>query len=196
MAKSNEEIFSFRIVDADHYVTKPNKFMDISYSSLYKEELNQVPILRIFGVTKFGQKCCIHIHQVYPYIYIKYAGSLDPEKVHDYMIKLFHAINQVLNMTNSNSKTKINLHHVYNIELIQGIPFYGFYHNYEHFLKISLLNPDFKKKLITALEKGLIFGKVFQPYEGHIPFKLQAFIDNYLSGFDFIHLKNIHFRNQ
>jgi len=64
MTESKEEIFSFRIIDADHYVTKPNKFMDASYSSLYKEELNQVPILRIFGVTKFGQKCCIHIHQV------------------------------------------------------------------------------------------------------------------------------------
>jgi len=194
MAKSNENFFSFRIIDSDFYVTKPNKFMDISYSTLYKEEVEQVPILRIFGVTKYGQKCCIHIHQVYPYFYIKYAGSLDPDKVHEYMVKLFQNINQVLNMTTKpNSQIKMG-HYVYNIELIKGIPFYGFSPNYEHFLKISLLNPNVKKKLITAFEKGLIFGKVFQPYEAHIPYKLQVFIDYYLSGFDFIHLKNIRFR--
>jgi len=64
MAKSVKNFFSFRIIDSDFYVTKPNKFMDISYSTLYKEEVKQVPILRIFGVTKYGQKCCIHIHQV------------------------------------------------------------------------------------------------------------------------------------
>ena len=59
---------------------------------------------------------------------------------------------------------------------------------------LNTLNPNIKKKLITAFEKGLIFGKVFQPYEAHIPYKLQVFIDYYLSGFDFIYLKNIRFR--
>ncbi|KAL6590248.1 putative dna polymerase zeta catalytic subunit protein [Neocallimastix sp. 'constans'] len=188
---TTDPIFSFRIIDADFYVTKPNKFMDIYYSTLYNAEIELVPILRIFGVTKFGQKCCLHIHQVYPYLYIKYSGSLDPDKVNEYMRKLFNSINQVLNM--SGSKVR-NTHHIYNIELVKGIPFYGFSPNYEHFLKISLLNPNIKKKLVTAFEKGLILGKVFQPYESHIPFKLQVFIDYYLSGFDYIHLKMVHFR--
>ena len=39
--------------------------------------------------------------------------------------------------TKSNSQIKMG-HYVYNIELIKGIPFYGFSPNYEHFLKISL----------------------------------------------------------
>jgi len=57
--------------------------------------------------------------------------------VQEYMLKLFQNINQVLNMTKDNSQMKIG-HFVYNIELIKGIPFYGFSPNYEHFLKISL----------------------------------------------------------
>ncbi|ORX83806.1 hypothetical protein BCR32DRAFT_243115 [Anaeromyces robustus] len=84
-------------------------------------------------------------NKVYPYLYIKYTGSLDPDKgiimninvskFTEYMNKLFHSINNVLRMTDSQFK---NNHYIYNIELIKGIPFYGFSPNYEHFLKISL----------------------------------------------------------
>lgn len=30
-----------------------------------------VPIIRIFGIALSGQKCCLHIHNVFPYFYIK-----------------------------------------------------------------------------------------------------------------------------
>ena len=30
----------------------------------------QVPVLRVYGATQNGQKACIHIHRVYPYLCI------------------------------------------------------------------------------------------------------------------------------
>lgn len=41
--------------------------------------LPAVPILRIYGNSSTGQKTCLHIHQVYPYCYIDYTGSLSPK---------------------------------------------------------------------------------------------------------------------
>ena len=38
-----------------------------------------VPVLRIFGPSSTGDKACLHVHQVYPYFYVNYLGSLTPE---------------------------------------------------------------------------------------------------------------------
>lgn len=34
-----------------------------------------VPIIRIFGSTASGQKCCLHVHNVYPHFYIKLSDD-------------------------------------------------------------------------------------------------------------------------
>jgi DNA polymerase zeta len=39
----------------------------------------RVPVLRIFGDSSLGQKACVHIHQVWPYFYVEYPGSLNPD---------------------------------------------------------------------------------------------------------------------
>lgn len=41
--------------------------------------LSKVPVIRVFGTSSFGSRCCLHIHQVYPYFYIDYLGSLNPD---------------------------------------------------------------------------------------------------------------------
>lgn len=37
-----------------------------------------VPVIRIFGDSASGYKTCVHVHQVWPYFYVEYTGSLDP----------------------------------------------------------------------------------------------------------------------
>lgn len=45
---------------------------------LDNSNLPRVPVLRIFGSSSTGQTACVHIHQVYPYLYIEYFGVLSP----------------------------------------------------------------------------------------------------------------------
>ncbi|KAI8378837.1 hypothetical protein EDC96DRAFT_493369 [Choanephora cucurbitarum] len=54
---------SIRIAHLDHYMAKPGP-LDRSYSPFCKKRLNKVPIVRIFGSTRAGQKVCLHVHQV------------------------------------------------------------------------------------------------------------------------------------
>lgn len=83
--------FSLRIVDADYYLEKPIPNIDICFSECRNRDIIKVPVIRIFGSTPQGQKCCLHVHRVFPYFYIlipddeifpldfgkKFASSLD-----------------------------------------------------------------------------------------------------------------------
>ncbi len=40
--------------------------------------LLKVPVLRIYGASSMGKKCCLHIHQVYPYFFVEYTGKISP----------------------------------------------------------------------------------------------------------------------
>ncbi|VAH26716.1 unnamed protein product [Triticum turgidum subsp. durum] len=44
--------------------------LDISYSPFHCEEVEEVPVIRIYGSTPAGQKTCLHIHQSLPYLYV------------------------------------------------------------------------------------------------------------------------------
>lgn len=56
-------VISVRIVNLDHYMADPGP-LDRSYTPFSDKRLVKVPVLRIFGSTKLGQKVCLHIHQV------------------------------------------------------------------------------------------------------------------------------------
>lgn len=45
---------------------------------LDNSSLPKVPVLRIYGVSSVGKKCCLHIHQVYPYFFVEYTGKMNP----------------------------------------------------------------------------------------------------------------------
>ena len=42
-----------------------------SYFTIFK-----VPILRVYGATQVGQKACIHIHGVFPYLMFPYKDVI------------------------------------------------------------------------------------------------------------------------
>jgi hypothetical protein len=54
---------SIRIIHLDHYLAKPGP-LDRAFSPFSDRKLSKVPVLRIFGSTKAGQKVCLLIHQV------------------------------------------------------------------------------------------------------------------------------------
>lgn len=53
---------------------------------LDQTSLPRVPVIRIFGESTEGVNACVHVHQVYPYFYTDYHGSMDP----DYSAPLFY----------------------------------------------------------------------------------------------------------
>lgn len=76
------DVFRVRLNCIDHYQATPTKYdpslrNDVRSSQLPKEP--EVPVIRVFGSTETGQKVCAHIHGAFPYLFIEYQGSLNPD---------------------------------------------------------------------------------------------------------------------
>lgn len=67
-------------------------------------------------------------------------------------------------------------------------PFYGYHQQDHQFLKIYLYNPTFVKRCANLLQNGAILGRIYQPYESHVPFILQFLIDFNLYGMSFLYV--------
>jgi DNA polymerase zeta len=51
-----------RVVSVDHYMAKPVPGLDDLYSELRSEQISRVPVIRIFGVSEFGESCAPRFH--------------------------------------------------------------------------------------------------------------------------------------
>nr|CAD7400920.1 unnamed protein product [Timema cristinae] len=182
-------MFSVRLVTADFYMSTPIRTLDVGYSDFRGAEVKQIPVIRVFGSTLTGRKVCLHIHGVFPYIYIPYDGAEPYERL---VYQVASALDKALNISQGSATS--NTQHVYKIILVSGIPFYG-YHAREHqFLKIYLYNPLMVKKTAELLQNGAILNKVFQPQEAHLTFILQFMIDYNLFGMSPVNLSAVKFR--
>lgn len=83
---------------------------------------------------------------------------------------------------------------VYDVEVVERIPLYGFHPHALPFLKITLFDPKHVRLLSSVLQSGAIQSTEMQPYEAHISNILQFFIDNDVSGMGYIHLSDVRFR--
>ena len=80
-ASRETAVLSVRIITMDYYMSIPLDGLDNSYSTYRGSEIKKVPIIRCFGSTNTGQKICLHVHQILPYFYIPYDGSLPQEQM-------------------------------------------------------------------------------------------------------------------
>ncbi|XP_018800849.1 PREDICTED: DNA polymerase zeta catalytic subunit isoform X1 [Bactrocera latifrons] len=187
MSKSREDagVFSVRLVIADFYMEKPIFGFDPCYSEFRGKEIKRVPIIRIFGSSADGRKTCMHVHGVFPYFYIPYEA------------KEFESLNKAIYQITSNVDKAINVSlgqacssaiHVFKVQLVKGIPFYGYHRGEHQLLKIYMFNPRFVRRAANLLQSGAVMNKNFHPFESHVPYILQFMIDYNLYGMSFVHI--------
>ncbi|XP_006879098.1 PREDICTED: DNA polymerase zeta catalytic subunit-like [Elephantulus edwardii] len=183
-------MFSVRIVTADYYMASPLQGLDICQSPLTQAPVKKVPVVRIFGATPAGQKTCLHLHGIFPYLYVPYDGyGQQPES---YLTQMAFSIDRALNVALGNPSSTAQ--HVFKVSLVSGMPFYGYHEKERHFMKIYLYNPAMVKRICELLQSGAIMNKFYQPHEAHIPYLLQLFIDYNLYGMNLINLAAVKFR--
>ncbi|KAF9509344.1 hypothetical protein BS47DRAFT_1349354 [Hydnum rufescens UP504] len=169
-----------RITNIDTTVVRgPNPELD-------ETSLPCVPVIRVFGQLDLGNNSCngcVHIHQVYPYVYIEYNGSKHPQVVQEYIRKLRDAINIALALSQRRaSKSKTEWRYVRHILFVKGVPFYGFHASYRPYLKILLCDPSLVQTMATMLRAGSILGTPFRVHEVHLGYILQFLCDFGLYG--------------
>nr|XP_045011163.1 DNA polymerase zeta catalytic subunit isoform X2 [Jaculus jaculus] len=183
-------MFSVRIVTADYYMASPLQGLDICQSPLSQLPVKKVPVVRVFGATPAGQKTCLHLHGIFPYLYVPYDGyGQQPES---YLSQMAFSIDRALNVALGNPSSTAQ--HVFKVSLVSGMPFYGYHEKERHFMKIYLYNPAMVKRICELLQSGAIMNKFYQPHEAHIPYLLQLFIDYNLYGMNLINLAAVKFR--
>ncbi|KAJ8385944.1 hypothetical protein AAFF_G00179060 [Aldrovandia affinis] len=177
-------MFAVRIVTADYYMTSPIKDLDVCYSEFRESDVKRVPVVRIFGATPAGQKTCLHLHGIFPYIYVPYDGyGQQPER---YLRQVAFSIDRALNASMGNPSSSAQ--HVFKVALVSGMPFYGYHAKEKAFMKIYLYNPQMVKRVCELLQGGAVMNKSYQPHEAHIPYLLQLFIDYNLYGMNLVNL--------
>uniref|UniRef100_A0A8C5JPK4 DNA polymerase zeta catalytic subunit n=1 Tax=Junco hyemalis TaxID=40217 RepID=A0A8C5JPK4_JUNHY len=183
-------MFSVRIVTADYYMGSPLPGLDPCQSRFREAPAKRVPVVRVFGATPAGQKTCLHLHGVFPYLYVPYDGfGQHPEC---YLRQVAFSIDRALNVALGNPSSTVQ--HVFKVSLVSGMPFYGYHEKERQFMKIYLYNPAMVKRVCELLQGGAIMNKSYQPHEAHIPYLLQLFIDYNLYGMNLINLAAVKFR--
>nr|XP_015209617.1 PREDICTED: LOW QUALITY PROTEIN: DNA polymerase zeta catalytic subunit [Lepisosteus oculatus] len=183
-------MFAVRIVTADYYMASPLKDLDVCRSEFRESEVKRVPVVRIFGATPAGQKTCLHLHGIFPYVYVPYDGyGQQPER---YLRQVAFSIDRAINVSMGNPSSSAQ--HVFKVALVSGMPFYGYHAKERQFMKIYLYNPLMVKKVCELLQGGAVMNKTYQPHEAHIPYLLQLFIDYNLYGMNLINLGAVKFR--
>ncbi|KAF8526430.1 hypothetical protein JB92DRAFT_1113358 [Gautieria morchelliformis] len=61
-----------RLDNIDYALARPGPLDDST--------LPKVPVIRIYGILSGGQHACLHVHQVYPYFFVDYYESLNPDR--------------------------------------------------------------------------------------------------------------------
>ncbi|CBQ72168.1 probable catalytic subunit of DNA polymerase zeta UPR-1 [Sporisorium reilianum SRZ2] len=193
---SSDPFFRVRLINIDHVLTVPTP-LDRTQCAFNAEgqSLRKVPILRIFGATPAGQRVCLHVHNVYPYCYIQYKGSLDPDDVLRYIHRLGRELNAAMAASlRRNPDDPESNQFIAAIHLCKGVNFYGYHVGYSYFLKISFVDPSHNYRIAAILESGGVMKTVFQPFEIHIRYQLQFMLDYNIFGCDYLDLGDVRFR--
>lgn len=181
------------LTNVDYVLTAPARYDRAESAFATHRRIPLVPVLRAYGATPSGERCCVHVHNVFPYCYVEYTGALVPDAVLPYIQALGHALNRALAHALHQPSRDVQL--IAAIHLCKGTPFYGYVEEQHYYLKISYVDPALRTRLAALLESGKVLDTVFQPMEAHVAYHLQWMLDYNLSGCDYMELDTLVLRD-
>ncbi|KAJ1891832.1 DNA polymerase zeta, partial [Kickxella alabastrina] len=182
-----------QIVSIDSYMVVPTSADCLLWTpyNIFDEPLLQVPVIRIFGATASDQRICLHLHQIWPYIYVQYDGPSNLDAVREFGYHLGLSLNHALNI----SLRSNGLIFIAAVVPVKGVPFYGYHTGYRPFFKIKLTNPSMMARASSLLSSGAVMGRKMNVLGSHLSYVLQFLVDFNLHGMDWIHLNKMLFRS-
>ena len=107
----SDAFLSVRLVVMDHYLADPVAGLD-PLTSERGYEIRRVPILRVFGSTPAGQRTTLHLHGLFPYLYVPFpereAAARDGG---GFVYRLAASIDLAINLSLNQSRAAVQ--HVY-----------------------------------------------------------------------------------
>ena len=180
------------------------------YNILMRRNISFFPIIRIFGTTKLGQKCCVNIHNYLPYFYIgltneNYFNYNNTDTLFTFATILEETFLEYRkeskktsiyknNNKNNNNQEEEQPQIIHNIIPVIKTNIYGYFNKPSTFLKIECYNPKDIPDLMYVLNQGAVNGTFFQCYDAHISHSTNFFRDFNLFGMGDIKIKNFSFR--
>ena len=179
------------------------------FNPFMNRDIEFFPIIRIFGTTKSGQKCCVNIHNYFPYFYIgitkdNYFNYNNKDTLQTFAVLLentFIEYKNEINKTkyfkneeNNNQVLKEVEQIIHCITPVSKINIYGYYNKESTFLKVECYNPNDIKDLMYVLNQGIVNNNYYQCFDAHISYSTHFFGDFHLFGMGSIKIKNFSVR--
>lgn len=179
--------------------------------------VDHVPVIRIYGAlvfsqdsTKYGFNTLLHVHNVYPYVYIscnyEYLKTVDETS---HITELTNFLEMALKTSFRQKKDQEDpeigenpgkRHYIAKVSLCKAVPIYGYRVGYRLFYKISFLSPLYKSRfanLFNAKTITIPFTKgqfKFEIFEAHVPYISQFLADFNLFSCNWIQFKTMFLR--
>ena len=153
-----------------------------NYLDIKGRPLKIAPVIRLFGTSDLGQKCCLHVHGFFPYFYVKAEDIKDhitPEFLLGLAINLEKCYilaygNPLLKRSNKyaeefqnevNKNAEVRGYIIHSIEVVERYDIYCYHSKPEKFLKIKVYDAKCVKPLSKILSHPIILSRRFQTYE-------------------------------
>ncbi|XP_066252810.1 DNA polymerase delta catalytic subunit [Euwallacea similis] len=172
----SKDVLIFQEIELDNYVGQV-------YPGMPGPQTGQVPIMRMFGITKGGNSVCCHVHGFSPYFYINLPDKFTDADLEPFKNKLNDAL--IADIRGGNKDGIIDA--VLMVEIVNGkslLHYRG--NNDEKFAKITVSLYKFVPAAKRLLSNSMIYSPLsnhpFEFYETNVDIETRFMVDTNILG--------------